>query len=52
MNHCMPVDFTGVAIGWFTYCGKHAVFLPKADHIVRQSDTVDCPKCKERMPHA
>jgi hypothetical protein len=46
MTHDIEVDSKGVAINWFTKCGKHVVFLPKTDTVDPSKD-VDCPKCLE-----
>ena len=46
MTHAIKVDSQGVALNWFTVCGKHVVFLPKCDTL--DNSKVDCPKCKAR----
>lgn len=43
LTHSIPVDSSGIAINWFTTCGKHVVFMPKKDTL--DNATPDCPQC-------
>lgn len=48
MTHGIAIDpATGVAINWFTLCGKHVIFLPPGDAL--DNTRIDCARCKEKQ---
>ena len=49
-THGIEVDATGVAIGWFTLCGKHMILdIKKEDHVLTHKQRgITCSRCKER----